>query len=93
MLMRFHYGLGVGHIYSHRRVSLTGSQQTCNPGAGHILSDDGDEDDGDEEDEDDGSEDDQMVQHGDLEFGSSSESLGTDFDEMYCDDLELDYEN
>jgi hypothetical protein len=76
MLMHFHYGLGVGHIYSHHHVSLTGSQQTCNPSAGHILSDDGeasiqaiehledeDDEDGDEDngDEDDGDEDDQMV--------------------------------
>ncbi|KAG2113778.1 uncharacterized protein F5147DRAFT_770419 [Suillus discolor] len=90
MLMCFHYGLGVGHVYSHHQSSLTESQRGS-PSTEEVVDDvESSMDDGTSvEDEDE----DPNIQDGELEFGSSRESLGSEFDGMYGSDIELDYEN
>lgn len=99
MLMRFHFGLGVGHTYSHYRTSQANSQDKYIAGFLDDVdteddeevgshSEDGEEDDA-EDQQDEGSDSEATEQ----QFGSSRESLLSQFDEMYDSDLELDYEN
>lgn len=85
MLMRYHYGLGVGHVYSHHCSSLPESWD--NSIVEQVESDIEDVIDGQSEDNEDD------PQCPDQEFNSSQESLESGFDEMYGSDLELDYKN
>lgn len=95
MLMRFHFGLGVGHIYSHHPTS----QDVPVPGGsaeqddGQVV-DDYNEDEGQEDDSSDEEEGGDLRTQNVLQGSdSSSESLISQFNEMYGSDVELDYEN
>ncbi|KAG1861316.1 hypothetical protein F4604DRAFT_1929911 [Suillus subluteus] len=86
MLMRFHFGLGVGHMYSHKRTL-----QTEPPHGGVAGQDDrevdenykeAEEDDPPSEEEDGDLRAENVVQP----FGSSNESLVSEFDEIISDD-------
>jgi hypothetical protein len=93
MLMRFHFGLGIGHVYSHHRVS-----QAEPPHRGVAEQDDGEVEDNYEEAEEDdcafeGEDGEPRVQGVVPLFGSSNDSLVSQFDEMYGSEVELDYEN
>ncbi|KAG2086765.1 uncharacterized protein F5147DRAFT_781540 [Suillus discolor] len=89
MLMRFHYGLGVGHVYSHEEALGLPSKPTsldeapCNEQVG-----------GNEYELEDGSEDDHTgVEEGELfdqEKNESSESVVEDLDDMFVQH-EYDY--
>ncbi|KAG1738145.1 uncharacterized protein EDB91DRAFT_1054736 [Suillus paluster] len=95
MLMWFHFGLGVGHTYSHYHTSQAESQDEYLAGFAHNAQDIGDEEEvesHDEEDEDE-EEDCERENGPEQQFGSSSESLLSELRDMYDSDLELDYEN
>ncbi|KAG1740715.1 hypothetical protein EDD22DRAFT_959142 [Suillus occidentalis] len=91
MLMRFHFGLGVGHVYSHYRGAPAGLQPEVST---HDISD---EDENDEDADDYGfeSEDEGIsrVEAVGERFGDSDESLLEQFADMYESDVDLDYEN
>lgn len=93
MLMHFHFGLGVGHVYSHKRTL-----QTESPHRGVVGQDDSEVNENYEEDEEEDSsseEEDGYLRAQDvvLPFGFSNESFISQFDEMYGSEVELDYEN
>jgi hypothetical protein len=92
MLMRFHFGLGVGHVYSHYRGAPAGPQPEGSTNS--VPEDDVDVNDFDydfeTEEEDDSTSRVQVVGEG---FGDSNESLLEQFDQMYDSDVDLDYEN
>jgi hypothetical protein len=100
MLMRFHFGLGVGHVYSHHRTTQAELQREGShvqavfthdvqdpPDSGEI-DEDGSEDEDEDEDEDDA-----MVGAIGQQFSASDDSLLEEFEEMYDSELVLDYEN
>lgn len=102
MLMCFHFGLGVGYIYSHHCTSESEPLNGASTRPAIIAHDievpidnlkvvEGDE----EDEEDSASEDDETsISHGlEQQFGSSNKLLSSQFDEMYNSELELDYEN
>lgn len=91
--MRFHFGLGVGHTYSHHRTSQAGSKDAYLAGFEHNVQDCGDAESHDEDEEEDDSDFERDGEVSEEQFGSSSESLSSEFHEMYDSDLELDYEN
>jgi hypothetical protein len=95
MLMRFHFGLGVGHVYSHHRPKQPVPKAAAHAVLAHDFEDLRDEEVEDQEDSEDDSEDDGTQGGSDVEqwFGSSNESLIDQFNEMYDSDVELDYEN
>lgn len=92
MLMRFHYGLGVGHVYSHQDMlpADSPSDTSCSQ---EITFDgrDGDEETEDEnsEYENEGVEEDVLF---DQEQNGSTPSMIEELDNMFADGLELDYE-
>lgn len=93
--MRFHFGLGVGHTYSHHRTSQAQSQDEYLANFEHNLQDFEDSkevESHDDDEEQDDSESEVEVEVSEQQFSSSSESL-SEFHEMYNSDLELDYEN
>jgi hypothetical protein len=95
MLMQFHFGLGVGHTYSHHRTSQAESQDEYLAGLEHNVHDFGDDEEVEshDEDEEDNSDCERDSKVAEQQFSSSSESVSSEFDEMYDSDLELDYEN
>ncbi|KAG2343737.1 hypothetical protein BDR05DRAFT_947857 [Suillus weaverae] len=99
MLMRFHFGLGVGHAYSHHRLTqpeLHPEGSAAHAAFTHDVEDPGEMDGvGGEEDSEDDNEDDSTESGSDIErrFGSSDESLLDQFNEMYNSNVSLDYEN
>lgn len=97
MLMRFHFGLGVGHVYSHRRNAQAMHQRDDSAVQRRVEeSDDEDSQSRDENEsmQDDEDDDDvQMMDPADQWYGSSQESLVEQFEAMYESELELDYEN
>ncbi|KAG0701858.1 hypothetical protein DFH29DRAFT_999849 [Suillus ampliporus] len=102
MLMHFHFGLGVGHVYSHHRATQVVVQQDDIAAQSvftrHIREDDegarnsGEDDEGATDDEDD-DDDIPMVDPAEQWYESSQESLLEQYEEMYKSELELDYEN
>jgi hypothetical protein len=88
--MRFHFGLGVGHVYSHYRTMQAGIQQEGTPF--HLPLDVEYPTDDMEVDEDDneGTEDELDIEDSP---SSSKESLLDPLDEMYDSEVDLDYEN
>jgi len=93
--MRFHFGLGIGHVYSHHRDAQPDLQQARN--TVHVVPADytgveGDvqEYNSESEEEDDGT---SRVEVIGERFGASTESLLEQFGEMYDSDVDLDYEN
>jgi len=100
MLMRFHFGLGVGHVYSHCRQTVlqrdgSAAQSVSTPHAREIDDDNGslgDEEEAAQDDEDDEDEH-PLVYPTEQWYGSSQESLIEQYEEMYASELELDYEN
>lgn len=96
MLMRFHFGLGVGHVSSHYRPTQSVPKAAAHAALTHDFEDLGQTDEvEDQEDSEDDGEDDSTQGESDVEqwFGSSNESLIDQFNEMYDSDVELDYEN
>jgi hypothetical protein len=107
--MRFHFGLGVGHVYSHHRATPAEHQREDSAGKDPAGDGDGDGDEDEDEDEDgDGDEDRDGDGDGDGDGDeeeddganaierrsiSSNESLSEQFDEMYDSEVDLDYEN
>jgi hypothetical protein len=97
MLMCFHFGLGIGHVYSHHRNVQATHQRDGS--AVQCLIEESDEEDGNSRDENEGMQDDeddddvQMMDLAEQWYGSSQESLVEQFEEMYESELELDYEN
>jgi hypothetical protein len=92
MLMRFHFGLGVGHVYSHYRGAPAGLQPEVSTNG---LPEDETNVDGDDY-ESESEEDDESTPRVEVvgeRFGDSNESLLEQFDEMYDSDVDLDYEN
>lgn len=99
MLMRFHFGLGVGHVYSHHRAAHI-IQQDGMAAQYHVGEADDDDtafwedDKGSQDEEEDDDDDDTPMNHsGERWYGSSQESLVEQFEEMYESELALDYEN
>lgn len=99
MLMRFHFGLGVGHVYSHYRLTHVGPKEGGSNVEHHVengIEEEYEEYEGESESEgeDEEREDDGTISGLTLEqrFGASYESL-THFNDMYDSELELDYEN
>ncbi|KAG2159196.1 uncharacterized protein EDB93DRAFT_1245012 [Suillus bovinus] len=99
MLMHFHFGLGMGHVYSHYRLMHVGLKEGSSNVEHHAEN--GIEEEykeykgkSESEGEDEEREDDGTISGLTLEqhFGASSESL-THFNDMYDSELELDYEN
>jgi hypothetical protein len=96
MLMRFHFGLGVGHVYSHYRATEVGLLQrediALHTSSNHDVDESAndaevsDDDHDDSDDESDGSD-------SGLDIVGSNESLLDQFDEMYDREVDLDYEN
>jgi hypothetical protein len=97
MLMRFYFGLGVGHVYSHYRPTQPEPEGAAHAAFTHDVEDVGqiDEVEDEEDSEDDEDEDDDTKGGSDVErwFSSSNESLLGQFDEMYDSEVDLDYEN
>jgi hypothetical protein len=103
MLMRFHPGLGVGHVYSHRCPMQPEPEPEPEHSAAqtaftHNFEDlrEIDEAEDQEDSEDDNDDDDEGTEDGsDAEqwFGSSNKSLLDQFDKMYDSEISLDYEN
>jgi hypothetical protein len=102
MLMRFHFGLGVGHVYSHYRTTPAELQREGGT-VHHDVQDFLDNAEVDEVDNDygngDGYEDD-IESEDDITYESdadarsaSNDSLSEESEEMYDSELELDYEN
>jgi hypothetical protein len=100
--MHFHFGLGVGHVYSHYRSMQAEVQEDNAVQASHTLhgqytrndtiNEDADEDEDEEADEDEGDSTDgelTLEQH----FSSSDKSLSSQFGQMYGSDFEVDYKN
>jgi hypothetical protein len=96
MLMHFHFGLGVGHVYSHcyAHFEPQGGSADVQHTAENGTEDEYEEYEDDEEDKDEESEDDCTMGELTLEqhFSVSNESL-SHFGEMYDSELEVDYEN
>jgi hypothetical protein len=100
--MRFHFGLGVGHVYSHHLAPQAAIQQdniaAQSASTSHVGEDDedarnsGEDDEGEIDDEDDDNEN-PMVNPAEQWYGSSQESLLEHYEEMYASEVELDYEN
>ena len=97
--MRFHFGLGVGHVYSHHRPAqpeLQPEGSAAHAAFTHDVEDPGeideveDQEDSEDDDQDDGTEGGSDVEQW---FSSSNESLLDQFDEMYDSEAPLDYEN
>ncbi|KAG2047193.1 hypothetical protein BDR06DRAFT_1032526 [Suillus hirtellus] len=93
MLMRFHFGLGVGHVYSHYHFTQVKPREVV---TGDEVEDtdeeDANEEDANEEDADDAD----SIRDGltlEERFNSSNESLLSQFGQMYDSELEVDYEN
>jgi hypothetical protein len=88
MMMRYHFGLGVGHVFSHYRtppVHVAVSPDSRDLGENTEVE-------GGNEVEDSESEDDEpMVDYAE-QSGSSTESLN-EFEGMYDFELDVDYEN
>ncbi|KAG2742745.1 hypothetical protein P692DRAFT_20879278 [Suillus brevipes Sb2] len=97
MLMRFHFGLGVGHVYSHHRNAQAMHQR--DDSAVQCRVEESDEEDCQSRDENESMQDDeddddvQMMDPAEQWYGSSQESLVEQFEAMYESELELDYEN
>ncbi|KAG1717479.1 hypothetical protein EDD22DRAFT_851697 [Suillus occidentalis] len=103
MLMHFHFGLGIGHVYSH--LTLQGKIQQDNitvqyASTSHVGEDDEDarnsveDNEGIIDDEDEDEDDDNLMVNPDEQwYGSSQELLVEQFEEMYMSEVELDYEN
>lgn len=95
MLMRFHFGLGVGHVYSHLQQDGSTAQSVF---TSHVKEHDddngslGDEEEAVQDDEDNENEG-LLVDPTERWYGSSQESLIEQYEEMYASELELDYEN
>lgn len=88
MMMRFHFGLGVGHVFSHYRTPTV--RDTVSPDIRDPC--ENTEVEGGNEEEDSESEDDEpMVDYAE-QLGSSTESLD-EFEGMYDSELDVDYEN
>jgi hypothetical protein len=89
--MRFHFGLGVGHVYSHYRGALQpeGSAKGI-PEDDMDFDGEIDDHDSQSEEEEDGT---SRVEAVGERFGASNESLLEHFDEMYDSEVDLDYEN
>lgn len=97
MLMRFHFGLGVGHVYSHYRLTHVGPKEGGSNGEHHAetgIEEEYVEYEGEGEEHEDEEREDEEREELTLEqrFGTSYESL-TYFNDMYDSELELDYEN
>ncbi|KAG1749279.1 hypothetical protein EDB19DRAFT_1904794 [Suillus lakei] len=100
MLMCFHFGLGVGHIYSHHSTLQSeplhgaSARQAVIAHDIEVPIDNIEVTEGNIEDKED-DEDNEAPRSGGLEqqFGSSNKSLLSQFNEMYDSELELDYEN
>lgn len=94
MLMQFHFGLGVGHIYFHYRVTQAGPQHastSLQPSLTDGVEEPANNVEVDEyEYEDDGTEDGLDIEGS---LSSSNESLLEQFDQMYDSEVDLDYEN
>jgi hypothetical protein len=94
MLMRFHFGLGVRHVYSHYRSApadlLPEGNTQCIPEDDVDVDGDTDDYDSESQEDDDGA---SRVEVVGERFGDSNESLSEQFDEMYGSDIDLDYEN
>lgn len=99
MVMRFHFGLGVGHVYSHHRPTQPELQPEGSVTHATLTHDDEDLVETDEvenqEDSEDDDEDSSTRGGSDVEqwFSSSNESLLDQFNEMYDSEVSLDYEN
>jgi hypothetical protein len=93
MMMQFHFGLGVGHVFSH--YSSPQVEVPVTRGVSCVMEE---AESGDEEEEGNSSESEKdddcspMVDC-DEQFGSSTESLIGEFEEMYDSEVELDYKN
>ncbi|KAG1856158.1 hypothetical protein F4604DRAFT_1932022 [Suillus subluteus] len=92
MLMRFHFGLSVGHVYSHHHARQVAVQQdniaVQSAFNHHVTEDDDDarnsgEDDEGATDEEDDVDDIAMVDPAEQWYGSSQESLLEQYEEMY----------
>lgn len=95
MLMRFHFGLGVGHVYSHYRateVELRREDIALHTSSNHYV-DDTANDAEVSDDDNDGSDDESDGTDSGLDIVGSNESLLAQFDEMYDREVDLDYEN
>lgn len=99
MLMRFHFGLGVGHVYSHHRPTQPEPQPEGSAAyatSPHDVEDSVETDEVEnQEDSEDDDEDGGTEGGSDAEqwFSSSNESLVDQFNKMYDSDVSLDYEN
>jgi hypothetical protein len=108
MLMRFHFGLGVGHVYSHHRSTQAEEGNGVRAGVtrdamNDTIDEDADDDEDDEEEDDEENEEDEEDNEdedstdGELtleqRFSASDESLLSQFGQMYGSELEIDYEN
>ncbi|KAG1732471.1 hypothetical protein EDD22DRAFT_960371 [Suillus occidentalis] len=84
MLMRFHFGLGVGHVYSHRRNAQVMHQRDDSAVQCRVEESDDEDDqfrDENESMQDDEDDDDvQMMDPADQWYGSSQESLVEQFE-------------
>ncbi|KAG2090034.1 uncharacterized protein F5147DRAFT_586925 [Suillus discolor] len=93
MLMRFHFGLGVGHVYSHCHAMQAGLQQSDTPSHPFLtdIEEPADNMEVDEfEYEDEGTENGLDIEES---LSSSDELLLEQFDEMYDREVDLYYEN
>jgi hypothetical protein len=95
MLMRFHFGFGVGHVYSHYRSTQVELREV-------VTDETEDADESETSDEAEGADvfeedEDEDGTSGELtfeeRFSSSNESLLSQFGQMYDTELEVDYEN
>jgi len=92
--MQFHFGLGVGHVYSHYHSAPAdlfpeGNTQ-CIPKDDVDVDGDTDDYDSELQEDDDGT---SRVEVVGERFGDSNESLSEQFNEMYRSNIDLDYEN
>ncbi|KAG2737753.1 hypothetical protein P692DRAFT_20883262 [Suillus brevipes Sb2] len=97
MLMRFHFGLGVGHVYSHHLAPQAAIQQdniaAQSASTSHVREDDedarnsGEDDEGEIDNEDDDDEN-PMVNPAEQWYGSSQESLLEHYEEI----IELEFQ-
>ncbi|KAG2120561.1 uncharacterized protein F5147DRAFT_766475 [Suillus discolor] len=97
MLMRFHFGLGVGHVYSHQRAMQVIVQQNDITAQSTFVGED-DEDARNSRESDEGATDNEdedvlIVDPTEQWCGSSQSSLLEQYEEMYDSEVELDYEN
>jgi hypothetical protein len=93
MLMHFHFGLGVGHVYSHHCATQVELQWEDNPLHASFNHDaEGPTDDLEINDDSDESDDTDGTLDVEQPFGSNK-SLLDQFDEMYDGEVDLDYEH